>query len=203
MNFLAHFALSNESQNLTIGSFLGDFVKGNIFGQYNEEIELGIKLHRAIDAYTDHHSLTKLSKDRFGPRFRRIGGIMTDIAYDPLLALSWDRFYDEPIDVFSRRVLENVLAFKGLPGKTENLARIMLRKNSLGNYRNEKFLVKASLNIHKRLSMRTPMLEAPRIIIKMKKELNCDFELFYPQLMNFASNWLKTTNKKEITEEWK
>ena len=130
MNFLAHFALSSESQNLTIGSFLGDFVKGNLFGRYNEEVELGIKFHRAIDTYTDQHSVTKLSKKRFGPRFRRIGGIMTDIAYDHLLALSWDRFYDEPIDLFSKRVLENVLGFNDLPQKAEELARIMIRKES-------------------------------------------------------------------------
>ena len=122
MNFLAHLALSGKNQSLTIGNFLGDFVKGNLFGRYDEEIELGIKFHRAIDAYTDHHLLIKLSKERFGPRFRRIGGIMVDIAYDHLLALSWDKFYDEPIDLFAKRVLEDVLAFKELPCEAENLA---------------------------------------------------------------------------------
>ena len=35
---------------------------------------------------------------------------MTDIAYDHLLALSWDSFYDEPLGSFSKRVLEDVLA---------------------------------------------------------------------------------------------
>ena len=108
MNFLAHFALSNKDQNLSIGSFLGDFVKGRLSGQYNQEIEIGIKFHRAVDAYTDQHLLTRLSKERFGTRFRRIGGIMTDIAYDHLLALSWDSFYDEPLSSFSKRVLEDV-----------------------------------------------------------------------------------------------
>ncbi len=191
MNFLAHFALSNESQNLCTGSFLGDFVKGKLSGQYNREVEIGIRFHRAVDAYTDHHLLTKLSRARFGNRFTRIGGIMTDIAYDHFLALSWDNFYDEPLSLFSNRVLKDVLAFKSLPGEAEKLAKIMLKKNSLRNYKDEKFLREASLSLHKRLNERTPMIEAPEKIIKMKKELNGDFRLFYPQLMKFASEWLK------------
>ena len=191
MNFLAHFALSNESQNLCTGSFLGDFVKGKLSGQYNREVEIGIRFHRAVDAYTDHHLLTKLSRARFGNRFTRIGGIMTDIAYDHFLALSWDNFYDEPLSLFSKRVLKDVLTFKSLPGEAERLAKIMLRTNSLRNYKDEKFLREASLSLHIRLNERTPMIEAPEKIINMKKELSGDFRLFYPQLMKFAAEWLK------------
>tara|TARA_X000001036_G_scaffold96411_1_gene89189 strand:+ start:560 stop:1144 length:585 start_codon:yes stop_codon:yes gene_type:complete len=191
LNFLAHLALSGKSQNLTIGNFLGDFVKGNLISQYDKEVELGIKFHRAIDAYTDHHLLIKLSKNRFGPRFRRIGGIMVDIAYDHLLALSWDKFYDEPIDRFSKRVLEDVLAFKELPWEAENLAKMMLRKNSLEKYKNEEFLNNASLSIHKRLNNRTPMLEAPEVIKNVKAELGRDFVSFYPQLIDFSAEWLQ------------
>ena len=137
MNFLAHFALSNKDQNLSIGSFLGDFVKGRLSGQYNQEIEIGIKFHRAVDAYTDHHLLTRLSRERFGTRFKRIGGIMTDIAYDHLLALSWDSFYDETLSSFSKRVLEDILAYKNLPRDTcifddERNTRMGLYSNTPG-----------------------------------------------------------------------
>ena len=183
--------MSGKSQNLIIGNFLGDFVKGRLFGQYDKDIELGIKFHRAIDAYTDHHLLIKLSKNRFGPRFRRIGGIMVDIAYDHLLALSWDKFYDEPIDRFAKRVLEDVLIFEELPWEAENLAKMMLRKNSLEKYKNEEFLSDASLSIHKRLKHRTPMLEAPEVIKNVKAKLDRDFRFFYPQLIDFAAVWLQ------------
>ena len=73
MNFLAHFALSSKNQNLSIGSFLGDFVKGRLSGQYNREVEIGIKFHRAVDAYTDHHLLTRLSRERFGTSSKESG----------------------------------------------------------------------------------------------------------------------------------
>ena len=199
MNFLAHFALSNKDQNLSVGSFLGDFVKGRLCGQYNQEIEIGIKFHRAVDAYTDQHLVTRFSRERFGTRFKRIGGIMTDIAYDHLLALSWDSFYDEPLSSFSKRVLEDVLAYKNLPREAERLAKVMLKNNSLENYRDEMFLREASLNLDKRLKRRTPIFEAPDKIVKIKKELDGDFKLFYPQLMKFAAGWLEKNERNKKT----
>jgi len=178
---------------------LGDFVKGRLSGQYNQEIEKGIKFHRAVDAYTDHHLLTRLSKKRFGTRFKRIGGIMTDIAYDHLLALSWDSFYDEPLSSFSKRVLEDVLTYKNLPIEAEHLAKVMLENNSLENYKDEMFLREASLSLDKRFKRRTPIFEAPDIIIKVKKELDSDFKLFYPQLMKFAAEWLEKNEQNKKT----
>ena len=116
---------------------------------------------------------------------------MVDIAYDHLLALSWDQFYDEPIDLFSKRVLKDVLAFEELSWKAENLAKMMLRNNSLERYKNEEFLSDASLSLHKRLKNRTPMLEAPEAIKNVKGELDRDFRFFYPQLIDFAALWLQ------------
>ena len=116
---------------------------------------------------------------------------MVDIAYDHLLALSWDTFYDEPIDLFSTRVLEEILAFKELPLKAENLATMMLRENTLEKYKNEEFLTGASLSIHRRLNNKTPMRDAPEAIKNVKKELSRDFRLFYPQLIDFGAAWLQ------------
>lgn len=45
MNFLAHFFLSNKIENIVIGNFLGDFVRGNKYKDYPEEIAKGILLH--------------------------------------------------------------------------------------------------------------------------------------------------------------
>ena len=115
------------------------------------------------------------------------------------MALSWDSFYDEPLGSFSDRALKDVLAYKSLPRKAENLARIMLRKNSLENYKDEKFLREASLSLDKRLKGRTPIIEAPNKIIAVKKELASDFKFFYPQLMKFAAEWLKKNDQTKET----
>ncbi len=55
MNFLAHLYLSGNSEELLIGSFIADAVKGSNFEGYHPQVVKGIKLHRCIDTFTDSH----------------------------------------------------------------------------------------------------------------------------------------------------
>ena len=64
MNFLAHIYLSGEDPEIKLGNFMADAVKGNQVNQYNQKIQIGIKLHRAIDAYTDAHPTFRQSTRR-------------------------------------------------------------------------------------------------------------------------------------------
>ncbi len=59
MNFLAHIYLSGDSDDIMIGNFIGDFVKGKKYLDYPEQIGKGIILHRKIDSFTDRHPVTK------------------------------------------------------------------------------------------------------------------------------------------------
>ena len=65
MNFLAHIYLSNEQQEITIGNFIADGIKGTKYTQFTKGIQQGILLHRAIDSYTDTHPIVRKSKKRF------------------------------------------------------------------------------------------------------------------------------------------
>ena len=59
MNYLAHFALAGPETGLLVGGFLGDYIKGRLENRFSPEIERGIRLHRAIDQYTDSHPVVK------------------------------------------------------------------------------------------------------------------------------------------------
>ena len=59
MNFLAHFHLAWPDEGLIAGGLEGDYLKGPLRGELPPELERGIKLHRAIDAYTDKHDLVR------------------------------------------------------------------------------------------------------------------------------------------------
>jgi acyl carrier protein phosphodiesterase len=110
MNHLAHFHLAGSDTSLLIGNFLGDYVKGRLVGKRESAIETGIRLHRAIDAFTDSHTTTRKSQRRFEPRFRRVSGIMTDIIYDHFLAQNWGNFHTENLQEFSNTTFEKLLA---------------------------------------------------------------------------------------------
>ena len=55
MNYLAHFYLSHHDENLIVGNYIADDIKGNKYLDYPQEIQKGILLHRLIDDYTDNH----------------------------------------------------------------------------------------------------------------------------------------------------
>ena len=57
MNFLAHSYLSGSDQKILVGNFIGDFVKGKQYENYDDSIQKGIILHREIDYYTDKHEV--------------------------------------------------------------------------------------------------------------------------------------------------
>ena len=82
VNYLAHAWLSRYSTDSLVGGMLGDFVKGRIDGRFSDPVCTGIRLHRAIDNYTDKHPLFRASRARISARRRRFAGIMVDVFYD-------------------------------------------------------------------------------------------------------------------------
>ncbi len=67
MNYLAHIFLSGNDDDVLIGNFIGDYVKGKDFNNYPAGIQKGILLHRRIDTYTDRHKIIHQSMSYFAP----------------------------------------------------------------------------------------------------------------------------------------
>jgi len=92
MNFLAHIYLSGSSEEILIGNFIGDYVKGKDYTAYPSKIRKGILLHRSIDSFTDKHPITRNSKSYIREKYGKYSGIVIDIFYDHFLAVNWSRF---------------------------------------------------------------------------------------------------------------
>lgn len=97
MNYLAHTYLSGDSDQVRIGNFIGDYVKGRDFNLYPEGIKKGIILHRHIDSYTDTHSVVQASKTRLTPFYHKYAGVIIDIFYDHFLSANWDYISSVPL----------------------------------------------------------------------------------------------------------
>jgi len=100
MNYLAHLALiptscRDREDALRIGNLLGDFIKGtesSLRLQFPVDLVDGIKLHRAIDKFTDAHPSFLESKQLLAPERRRYAGIVLDIIYDHFLSIHWKTY---------------------------------------------------------------------------------------------------------------
>ncbi len=190
MNYLAHFALAGPETGLLVGGFLGDYIKGRLENRFSPEIERGIRLHRAIDQYTDSHPVVKNSYKRFDPRFRRYAGIITDIAFDHLLAQNWPRYYNEPLESYSASTLEKLLAHKDmLTDAAFQSASRMQEHNSLAHYGRLEFLERSLAYLSGRLKHANPLIEAYPHCEEQLPSLQEDLSVFYPELMEFCDEW--------------
>ena len=86
MNFLAHAQLSFHQPEILVGNMISDFVKGKKQYDFSPGIQQGIKLHRAIDQFTDTHPVTKELKQYFRLSYGLYAGVFTDVMYDYFLA---------------------------------------------------------------------------------------------------------------------
>ena len=135
MNFLAHFALSHQTDEMIVGAFLGDFCKGRI-EQQPERYRDGIWLHRKVDAFTDEHPLVDLSKDRLRGECGYYSPVILDVLHDHLLAANWKRFHAEPLDDFCQRVYAALLRHTaGMPERAAWVATRMAETDWLSSYR--------------------------------------------------------------------
>jgi len=81
MNYLAHLYLSGESDEIKLGNFIGDYVKGNKHQKFPDQVAFGIKLHRRIDSFTDHHPDVNECKQILTSGYGRYSGVVVDIFF--------------------------------------------------------------------------------------------------------------------------
>lgn len=192
MNHLAHFALARSDPQLMIGSFLGDYVKGRLNGEHPPAIERGIRLHRAVDAFTDSHETVRQSRRRFAKPYSRFAGIMTDVIFDHFLANFWEEYNSDKLDTFSRFALTTLLENRDLmPVPAALAAKRMRSNNSLAGYGREEFISNALTHIGTRLKRANPLEYGYEEFDNHRIGLLEDFQDFYPELQRFADTWLR------------
>jgi len=106
MNYLSHLYLSKDNQEILIGNFIADAVKGNKLNNYPEGIKKGILLHRYIDTFTDTHPISKRSMQRLHPRYRHYKGVIMDIIYDHFLAKHWTKYSSIPLEEYAKNTYD-------------------------------------------------------------------------------------------------
>ena len=79
MNFLAHTYLSGYNEEIVVGNFMGDYVKGRNYVHLPELVRKGILIHRDIDTFTDAHPITRRSRLRLVERYHKYAGVIVDI----------------------------------------------------------------------------------------------------------------------------
>lgn len=172
-----------------LGSLYGDFVKGSLAGRFPPQLEAGIRLHRAIDRYTDSHPLVLAALARFPRERRRYAGIILDVFFDHCLARHWQDYHPEPLSTFTGRVYGVLRRTPDHPGRLAAIAPLMIEHDWLGSYREFEVLGRVLQGISRRLSRPEGLLGVLPELQALYPALLSDFRAFYPQLQAFAEQW--------------
>ncbi|TPG80465.1 ACP phosphodiesterase [Pseudomonas arsenicoxydans] len=192
MNYLAHLHLGGQRPGQWLGSLYGDFVKGQLQGQFAPEIEAAIQLHRSIDVFTDRHPLVDISLSRFSTTRRRYAGIVLDVFFDHCLARDWTLYADRPLELFTSDVYRVLAAEPQLPERLARIAPHMVANDWLGSYQEFEVLEQVLRGISRRLTRPEELAGAMQELRMLYEPLSEDFRLFYPQLQTFAQNYPTT-----------
>lgn len=190
MNFLAHLYLSGNDEQLMIGNFIADSVKGSAYQKFPEGIKKGILLHRAIDFYSDNHSVFLKSVERLRPNYRKYAGVIVDIFYDHFLAKNWRSYSDKPLQQYASEVhslmLKNVLHF---PEKSLMFLRYAFRTNLLVSYASTEGIGEVLYGMSRRTTFKSNMELAKKDLLENYSEFEKEFEIFFEDAQQFVSQW--------------
>jgi acyl carrier protein phosphodiesterase len=193
LNYLAHFYLSRKSEELLIGNFIADAVKGSAYKSYPPEIAKGILMHRNIDTFTDQHPVTELSKARLRPRYRKYSGVIIDIYYDHFLAVKWEQFSEIKLQDFADYVYELMNAQKNiLPERSGRFLSYMTQNNILYNYSRLEGIEKVLTGMSRRTVFQSGMENASEDLKKYYSEFEKEFDNFFPELIEFSKQYIET-----------
>lgn len=136
MNLLAHAYLSFGQPQLLVGNMISDYVKGKKQYDYPLGIQQGIRLHRAIDNFTDSHPATAKGKAIFKPAVGLYAGAFMDVVYDHFLALDQTQLDQAGWQNFSQGVYASLHEQSDfLPEKFARMLPYMQTQDWLFNYR--------------------------------------------------------------------
>lgn len=192
MNYLAHIFLSGEERDLMVGNFIADAVKGKQLERFSPGIQRGIRLHRAIDSFTDNHEITRQSRQRLYPEYRHYSGVITDIYYDHFLAKNWSQYHPMGLNDYTVEVYKTFDDYQEiLPDQIVHMLQYMVPQNWLLNYAHYDGIERVLKGMSRRTKFDSQM-ELAIIELKEHHELfEEEFTLFFPFLQSFVVDELK------------
>ena len=191
MNFLAHIYLSGNEEDVIIGNFIADGIKGKRYEKFPPQIAKGILLHRGIDSFTDHHPTVRQSTERLHKNYSHYSGVIVDILYDHFLAKNWNKYSDVPLDEYVQDFYELLRKnFTILPPRIQKMMPYMIADNWLLSYATVEGIGKILAQMNVRTKNVSKMNLAVAELEEYYEEFEAEFTSFFDELIHFSKQKL-------------
>lgn len=189
MNYLAHLYLSGDSEEIQLGNFIGDYVKGNKYQNYPEKVASGILLHRRIDLFTDRHADVRKCTDLLKPGYGRHAGIVADIFFDHFLAANWNEYSEVTLRRFAKNAHAIFLSnFFLLPFRVQQFLPFLIQHKRLESYSQRENLFQVLEIMSRRTSLPANSEWAMQILDKEYSRFEALFRSFFPEMIDFVES---------------
>ncbi len=183
MNYLAHLYLSGNDDDVMIGNFIADSVRGSQIASFPPGVQRGILMHRAIDRFTDRHPVVHESKNRLRPEFGKWPPVIVDVFYDHFLAAGWESHSHEPLAAFARRAYSLFKKRKSvLPDRVRGFLPYMIYGNWLVSYSRLSGVEQALRGMSNRSRFNPQMHRAVPVLEKHYDLFRGEFDRFFAEL---------------------
>lgn len=190
MNYLVHCWLGRSNAGLQAGGFLGDFIKGRLDDELPTELMRGLKLHRFIDAQTNHLKSMRNTYDRFGSNLRRPAPILLDLVADHVFAKHWSEFAEGSIESFTGQCYE-VIGSYPIPASAQRMYQHMCDTDLFARYAQLEVIEEIMVRILKRLKFDQEEQSLAVVLREQASGFKQDFERYFPQLELLVDKWLQ------------
>jgi acyl carrier protein phosphodiesterase len=189
MNYLFHMLLSGDDEELLVGNFMGDFVKGNLNDRFPVRISQGIALHRRIDSFSSRNEQFQTSRKRLDPHYGLYRPVLVDLFYDHFLAMGWDNLSDEPLAGYIARTRAIIDRYSEiLPERLQPLVPYIFEE-MLPSYAEVSGIGRALERMSRRVKRRdNPLSGGEKELLLNYEGLQDDFSAFMPQVYSFVAS---------------
>jgi acyl carrier protein phosphodiesterase len=187
MNYLVHFFLAGDDDELRLGNLLGDFVKGRVerFAHrgMTERLRTGIQMHRTIDAFADRHPAVRRSKEILAPAYGRLSGVIVDVFYDHVLARRWPEHHAQPLAEYTQGVYRTLRGnLHRIPTAVHPLIVAMSHGDWLRAYASRRGIDRALQGMAARHPVAAQIGTAGRLLSDHFDRFSADFDELLPDL---------------------
>ena len=157
---------------------------------YDGRILEGIKLHRAIDSYTDKHSASLELRQLLRARHDKYASVVVDLIWDHCLSICWSTYSGTALSSFNENIYEILLRRKSdLPPKLLGKIDSMVRNDFLMAYANEDNM-RSSLNwMDNRVKFKSNFVGAIDDIRENRDYIFDLFKNFFPDLIKLSEGF--------------
>ena len=194
VNFLAHLFLSGAPvsalyADVLLGNFIADSVPGKQLENYPPAVRAGIRLHRAIDTYTDQHPVVRRATQRLrAAGYGKYAGVISDMFLDHFLAHHFPEFSSESLADFTQRVYALLTARQAeMPPRVQHFLPYMTQHNWLLGYAETEGLARALGGLSRRATPGSGMETAVNELQANYAAYEADFREFFPQLQRYVA----------------